>query len=389
MNILFYNGTGVFRNGRGKSTMILLLLEILKRNGHQVYILSCRNNFPNYSYEDCQFFLPAEKIVDEKNLNFASFFLEQHKIDIVISTCNAEELSLIWKCKKNYSHFKIISWLHNMILTPLYNIAARKEYSLRQKHLTIVYNILKLKMVNKIIVWFYKKLNSKEFKTIIKYSDRVVLLNKTQAKEFCSMCGIKQSPKIAVIPNTTLFKRDSQGKKENLVLWVGSFETDCKRPDIMLKVWRKISHLHPEWHLSMLGRGPALDEMKALAKRWHLNNLSFEGRVETLPYYQRAKVFCCTSTHESFSLTLLEALSCKVVPISFNSFPTATELVVHNVNGMLIQDFDIDEYARSLSNIMFDSTLLYDLSQNREITLNNFSLDSFSSKWENLLGSIM
>ena len=71
----------------------------------------------------------------------------------------------------------------------------------------------------------------------------------------------------------------------------------------------------------MLGKGSGaggavMEEMKGLAGELNLKNVSFEGQVDTKPYYERSEIVCVTSAHESFSLVLAEGLSNGVIPMA-------------------------------------------------------------------------
>jgi glycosyltransferase involved in cell wall biosynthesis len=201
------------------------------------------------------------------------------------------------------------------------------------------------------------------------------------------MCGLNKSKKTYVIPNTIKLTKVFAEKKVDEVLWVGHFDSDCKRPDLMLRAWSQIEQDNPRWELIMLGDGPTLVEMKMLASKLGLRRVRFKGRMPSGKYYQRAKIQCVTSTHEAFPLVLLEALQSKAVPIAFNSFPMASILIKNGQNGVLIKPFAVNDFSRALNKLMNNDDYRDDLMKNSEMTLKQFSNENVYKLWMNLFNT--
>jgi len=106
------------------------------------------------------------------------------------------------------------------------------------------------------------------------------------------------------------------GAKENSVITVvkeiSPITTDIKRLDTFLKA---SVHL-PDVKFILVGK--ISDSLKASLKKACGSNVEFTGYLnpETLlGYYQKAKVYCQLSTHESFGVALAEAMACGCVPV--------------------------------------------------------------------------
>lgn len=68
----------------------------------------------------------------------------------------------------------------------------------------------------------------------------------------------------------------------------------------------------PRIHLSLLGEGPLLDELKKLAEiRGVAHQIEFAGlQTNPFPWFARASAFVLSSRHEGFPNVVLEALAC-------------------------------------------------------------------------------
>jgi len=124
--------------------------------------------------------------------------------------------------------------------------------------------------------------------------------------------------------------------------------------DLALRIWKLINMKNSDWHFTIIGDSPYLDEAKNLAKSINLSNVNFVGRQDPTNFYKRATFLCMTSTTESFGLVLIEAMHFGVIPFAFNSFPAATDIIENQSNGILIKSFDINEYANELLHLIND-----------------------------------
>ena len=394
MNILLLHAHAIMPNSQGISKVLLTLRSLFRKNGHNVLSIAMRNYHHEVSDDEQQFYLPSAEIYSEENIKFLGQLMQQHHIDNTVNTCcQIDELCLISECC-HHCNVPLTTGVHNMILTPIFNVAAVNEYKLRKHHLSFVYYLLRLPIVKDFLCKIYINRHHHYFEGIYEYSDAVVLLNKTMEQEFLQMTGRKDSNKTYVIPNT--LDEDSSDicrDKENIVLWVGKMDTSIKRPDLMLRIWKKVEGRHPDWKLLMLGKGSGIGEavwhdMQDLAEKLGLKHVSFEGQVVTKPYYEKAKICCVTSTHESFSLVLAESLFNGVVPIAFNSFPTASQLIKENVNGLLASPFDISEYSNKLSLLMDNDETRRSMMNKRQETLNEISSEKVFQKWISMFNQL-
>lgn len=104
------------------------------------------------------------------------------------------------------------------------------------------------------------------------------------------------------------------GEKENLVITVGTVSDSTikvKRLDTFVKA----SSYLPNVRFILIGKyDSSIERLKKIG-----SNITFTGYISDesllLRYYQKAKVYCQLSAHESFGVALAEAMSCCCVPV--------------------------------------------------------------------------
>ena len=156
----------------------------------------------------------------------------------------------------------------------------------------------------------------------------------------------------------------------------------------MLEIWRRLFKAFPDWCLTIVGGGAALDSAKRMAKKMGLDRVSFEGFQDPRPYYERAAIFCMTSAWETFGLVLVEAMNYGCVPVAFNSYAAAADIIDDGENGILVPPMDCEKYANALAALMHDSALrerMAEAAQEKSLT---FSINNTIDRWENLFTEI-
>lgn len=116
-------------------------------------------------------------------------------------------------------------------------------------------------------------------------------------------------PNIHVLPvyvDVERFKHVVRSPEQGMILWVGRFEEE-KDPIFALEVLTQV----PGAHMVMLGLGSLQHELKTKSGRLNLSVL-FPGWKDPAPYLAKAAVVLCTSRHESFGASIVEALAAGV-----------------------------------------------------------------------------
>ena len=149
-----------------------------------------------------------------------------------------------------------------------------------------------------------------------------------------------------VLRNSFFIKNLSLELKEDYILWVGKMETN-KKPDLFLDLVRKMPN---EKFLMISPKRNYQEDFadKIISEAKKIKNLTFIERVpydKIQEYFNKAKIFICTSDYEGFPNVHLQACLGK------------TPIVTLNINpDNYINKYDVGYYANGDKNILLKKT---------------------------------
>jgi len=151
-------------------------------------------------------------------------------------------------------------------------------------------------------------------KFTLRHAGEVLAVSKSTVKEILRFTQPKNLELVYNGVDTEKFKPSDT--KENLVMTViGTISYDTAKVK-GLDTFLKASVYLPNVPFILVG--DFSDDSKKWLKKMGGPNVEFKGYLNyeaLLQYYQRAKVYCQLSAHESFGLALAEAMSCGCVPV--------------------------------------------------------------------------
>lgn len=349
------------------------------RHGHKViYVHNIYNaDLDDFEYPAPMFFFPDGLDNSAKNIKFFHELINREKIDIVINQCGAFRDSWLY-CNLEGTAAKSISVVHfNPAMN--YNHLWGEIYPLKNNSI-----IEKLKRIARVLLYsklkrdYLKRLRI-HYKKLEKVTNEIILLSSGFRKE---MSWLNPELKFNIIPNPLPFNVDkNQYDKENIILWVGRMDYKQKRPDRMLKIWKKIQRKLPDWKLIFIGGGEYLEKLQKKAKR--LNRIEFTGYTDPIPYYRKAKLLCMTSSFEGFGMVLLEAMAFGCVPVVFDSFSAVRDIIVHT--RQKICPFKTNEFCEAIINLVFEHKLYEKIQIESWEKVADLESDKIYEKWVEII----
>ena len=135
----------------------------------------------------------------------------------------------------------------------------------------------------------------------------------------------------------------------------------------------------------MVGEGELIQELEEqIMKRQLSEYIIIEGfQNDLIPFYTRAKATVLTSLREGFPNVLVESISVGTPVISFNCPSGPKDIIIPNVNGILVEHLNVDDFSKAIidivnSNIKFDKQKVIDSSK-------RFSSEKVILKYEEIL----
>lgn len=262
-----------------------------------------------------------------------------------------------WKQTKSFSEtFKLITY-------PIYHFVMNKKYKYNYNQIT------------------YK-------------ADKIVLLSPNYIRDWLQYANLRScahiSKKITSIPNGLSFNYYADfndiANKEPRALIVARLDEKQKKLTQALKIWKDISKLDKfkMWQLDIVGDGPDSAFYKKFTGDNDIQRVNFYGRQNPETFYRRAAIFLMTSAYEGFGMTLIEASQFGVVPIVFETFGALRDILQDNINGYIIEPYNISKFQNKLCVLMEDSQKRFEMSKNAVINAKRFSLEKIAEHWQSL-----
>ena len=243
--------------------------------------------------------------------------------------------------------------------------------------------------------WYYmfkRPFLRKVLKTFFPKIADEYLVYSSEGKALLSDLGVSAN-KISILPysiDTKIFRPDSTGKIDNLVLFVGRIDR-IKGLHILLQA---LDYLSVPVHLAIIG--PRWDEEYVKEIEQMISSINEKGihkvqlleamdRSELVRWYQKAAVVVCPYLYETYSIVALEALACGTPVVS-----TGTHIVEQRPDGILISSKNPSDLSKPIEKLITDKEMRENYgSQGRKLVEQYFSwefvLKNLVKKYEDVL----
>ena len=167
------------------------------------------------------------------------------------------------------------------------------------------------------------------------------------------------NPHVSVIPNIVHLNEEGvySDCKSKSVIFAGRF---AKQKDIgaLIDIWTIVNQKHPDWKLHIYGGyGDQYDQLHTILENPSLNVFVHEPTVEIFKEYINSSILLLTSLYEPFGLVMPEAMSCGLPVVAFDCPYGPADIITDSVDGFLIHDRNIDEFADKVCLLMGDEQL--------------------------------
>ena len=388
MNILICNSYKVYKNQGGTERISSRIACGLTALGHRCFLA--------YKH-DLHLDEPETCFVHEVNASKESLeqFIVGNKIDCVIVQKMTRDVRLMVDIRqRRHLSFKIYSVLH---FNPGYEeySATFKSFSSGLLHFQnikeYVKDVVRTAMFP-IYKMFYPLRNKELYRTVYRYSDKVVLLSNSFICQYVKYAHLRDDTKFVVIPNALSFDEylpmENIPNKKKQVLLVSRLTETQKKISIAIKIWAEIEKdkALKDWNFKIVGDGPDRECYERMAHDLNLQRIEFCGRQNPQKYYEESRIFVMTSAFEGWGLTLTEAQQFGCVPIAFDTYSSVHDIIDNGVNGYVVAKWDVDGYAEKMKLLMNDSEKYQLMASNAIESSKRFDLKNIIQYWNNLIG---
>lgn len=390
MHILFYSVWDVSPQKGGTERITSTLCTEFRRKGHKCYLAYITDISDNY--EKCAFDGKIRILSNTPNEYIANY-IQINKIDVVhiqsdfLFVRRMRELrdTAHFSFKILFSHHFEPGWEeHSLSIYDIF-LEIKKNVSFLSK----AYHIIRLLVfpINKLRI---SNIDRKYYRLSYKNADYVVLLSKYFFDQYAQYVKMIDKGKLRSIPNALSFKEflpfSEISKKEKIVLIVSRLEETQKRISSAIKIWADLySYTSIEnWKLYIVGTGRYDEYYKTLVKKFHLENVYFEGIQPPKQYYVRSSLFMMTSKSEGWGLTLTEAMQFGCVPVVFDTYASLKDIVISGYNGVVIKQNQHSDYADAMLSLMKDYSYRELLAYQAITFSKKFAIEDVADLWVNL-----
>ncbi|HFD2051434.1 glycosyltransferase family 4 protein [Clostridium perfringens] len=372
------------------------------RNKKILYVRSgpYKVNLNSYNLQEIGF----SKSLCDKGFNCDILYYSNFNKDEEIYSNNNCKVRILWRKGIKILRTGIYPQILNKKFLSRYDLIIATEYSQ-------IMTILMSKLSNNVVIYngpyynlfkikFIEKIYDKLFVNVINKNIKQVFVKSDLAKEYLTKKGIKNISVLGVGLDISKFELDNKPsnkinklidfmKKNKCLLYVGSLD-DRKNFRFTLKVFEKVNNINPDIKLVVIGKGKrgyvenCFKEIKNETKKniIHINQLD-NNYLKFV--YKEASIFILPSKLEIFGMVLLEAMYFGVPTITSINGGSST-LIKNLVNGIIVNEFNEDEWCRSILNLIKDNEFAAKLSLNAKNTIkNNYTWKEISEKFINYI----
>ncbi|MEJ7560445.1 MAG: glycosyltransferase [Pedobacter sp.] len=379
MNILFISFDADPPYMGGTATVANILAKSFQSFGH-----FCALAYPESSEHPSTFF--ADKLeLNQKNRVAAELFFKKHQFDIILNQLPTN-IDFKFLLSLPLGNCKIISAYHNRpMLRPLTIDNLKLLYSKSTNLLHGIYTLIKFPLLPLLNIK-NRRQQLQAFDDVCNYSDRILLLSEKFYPLWKTLAPNTDVSKLVAIGNPLVFEEslpiEEVKVKEKLVITVCAI-TAQKRAHLLLEIWRLIENdqSFDEWKFVFVGGGVSLSDLKLQSKEMGLKRLDFVGYQSPYSYYKRAAISLMTSKYEGWPMVLMEGQQMGVVPISYDSFESITDIIDNEKNGLIIPNNDLEGFVEKLKKLMRDKVYREEMATSAIYSSDRFSIDKVTFEY--------
>ena len=375
-HILFLLGT--YPSYGGVEMVTTVLANQFIEDGHCVTIASFsqpKNDFAElHLSRKCHLLSLSYPVLSLKNIKKLSAYVRDRNVNVLINQWVVPFMvTLVWKLALAGTGCKVYSVHHGKPDTNRYIQELEIKINAGKNYL-------------KVLRYWVREVSRLCLAYCIRSSHQFIVLSPSFVPITKKYVRVAKDGKIISITNPiTIDVPTEELPKEKEIIYVGRIEYNQKRTFRVIDIWKELEPKFPDWKLTVVGDGEDRTDLERRIEAYGLERVSVTGFVNPISYYQRASLLLLTSEYEGFGLVIVEAMKFGVVPIVYNSYDTAEDLITDGYNGILIdKPYNIGAFTNVLRKLMDDKELLNRISRNARKISDCFNVNKVANEWYQL-----
>ncbi|UGY92721.1 glycosyltransferase family 4 protein [Streptomyces gobiensis] len=218
------------------------------------------------------------------------------------------------------------------------------------------------------------------------------LVTMTEADARCHRSGMHLSgTRVLAIPNSVpnpdIAPADGSAR---MVVAAGRI-VRTKRYGMLVDAFARVSPDFPDWTLRIYGEGEARKTLGSYIQCRGLHNrvLLMGPAIPIEAEWVKGSIAAVTSAHESFGMTIVEAMRCGLPVVSTDCPHGPAEIIQDRENGRLVPRDNVGAFADALRELMGDQELRTRMGQAaRQRATERFAPEEVAGRYERLIGEL-
>lgn len=220
--------------------------------------------------------------------------------------------------------------------------------------------------------------------------DAVLTLTEEDRQRWQDFLGADSTIRVLAIPNTSPFAVTGLAPLDSKIIVAAGRLTAQKGFDRLIDAFAPLAQTHPDWKLHLYGKGSLRselsDQIRRLGLRRRVRLMGFTDQFEAR--LANSAVYAMSSRFEGLPMVLLEAMSKGVPMVSFDCPEGPRQLIEHGVNGLLVENGNVEALTAALCQVMDDDALRTRLGAGALASSARYLPDRVCEQWETLFTEI-
>ena len=160
--------------------------------------------------------------------------------------------------------------------------------------------------------------------------------------------------------------------------------------DVVVHAFAEVQRAFPDATLSLVGKGPLEQQIRALVRDLNLSGVEFVGAVphgEIARFYDGADIFINASNLDNMPVSILEAFA-SGTPVVTTAPEGMSYLVEHERTGLLSKPGDAQALAQNVIRLLTETKLASRLASNARDEVRHYCWESVRRKWLEVYDSL-
>lgn len=195
---------------------------------------------------------------------------------------------------------------------------------------------------------------------------------------------------VVSIPNSLSFTANAQNDYLSKRVIAAGRAVREKGFDQLLDIYSALASKHTDWHFDLFsGEGYLLNDLKEKIKTCPSNVHLYPATKNLQNELLNSELFVCTSYTESFSMVIVEAMSCGVCPVSYKCPPGPLEIINDGNNGVLVNLNNKEEMIGKLDYLINNKNERLILGKNAKADSEKYLPSNVFVMWDKLIREVV